>query len=160
MFVMMSDGESWSGEVEKSLQNAIDAGIPVFVVGVGTLAGGRMPEWVPKTPDEEADPETPLISRLDREGLQRIASVGGGQYFELDRDGDRHIANAIIDAGKRLAPAHRRDRSRPRSCTGVFSSSAPCFAVIGLLFLRERSELWIQLMGGVAVLLALSTIIG
>ena len=116
---MISDGESWSGEVEKSLQNALDAKVPVFVVGVGTLAGGRMPAWVPKTKDEEADPETPLFSRLDRAGLQKIAAVGGGQYFELDRDGDRHIANAIIDAAKRRAPVTGRHRAVRRSLLAV-----------------------------------------
>ncbi len=159
IFLMISDGESWSGEVEKSLQNAIDANTPVFVVGVGTLAGGRMPKWVPKTPDEEADPETPIISRLDREGLQRIASVGGGQYFELDRDGDRHIANAIIDAAKRRAPAIGVTE-QAEELYWRFLVIGAVLAVIGFLFLRERSELWIQLVGGVAVLLALSTIIG
>ena len=117
--MLISDGESWSGEVEKSLQNALDAKVPVFVVGVGTLAGGRMPKWVAKTPDEEADPETPLISRLDRAGLQKIAAVGGGQYFELDRDGDRHIANAIIDAAKRRAPVPGRDRAVRRSLLAI-----------------------------------------
>lgn len=159
IFVMISDGESWSGEVEKSLQNAVDANVPLYVVGVGTLAGGRMPKWVPKTPDEEADPETPLISRLDREGLQRIASVGGGQYFELDRDGDRHIANAIIDAAKRRAPAIGVTE-QAEELYWRFLVMAAVFAIVGVVFLRERSELWLQLAGGLAVLLALSPIIG
>lgn len=159
IFVMISDGESWSGEVEKSLQNAVDSNVPLFVVGVGTLAGGRMPKWVPKTPDEEADPETPLISRLDREGLQKIASVGGGQYFELDRDGDRHIANAIIDAAKRRAPAIGVTE-QAEELYWRFLVMGAALAILGFLFLRERSELWIQLVGGIMVLLALSTIIG
>lgn len=159
IFVMLSDGESWSGEVEKSLQRAVDASVPLFVVGVGTLGGGRMPKWVPKTPDEEADPETPLMSRLDRDGLQRIASVGGGQYFELDRDGDRHIANAIIDAAKRRAPAIGVTE-QAEELYWRFLVIGAVFAVLGVLFLRERADLWIQLVGGIAVLLTLSTIIG
>ena len=52
---------------------AVDAKVPVFVVGVGTLAGGRMPALIGRR-TKEADPETPLISRLDRAGLQRIAA--------------------------------------------------------------------------------------
>jgi len=159
LFVMISDGEAWSGEVEKSIQKALDANVPLFVVGVGTLAGGRMPKWVPKSPDEEPDPETPLISRLDREGLQKIASAGGGQYYELDRDGDRHIANAIIDAAKRRAPAIGVTEQAEELYWRFLVLAAIC-AVVGLLFLRERSELWVQMVGGVAVLLALSTIIG
>jgi Ca-activated chloride channel family protein len=159
IFVMISDGESWSGEVEKSLQNALDAKVPVFVVGVGTLAGGRMPAWVGKTPEEEADPETPLLSRLDRTGLQKIAAVGGGQYFELDRDGDRHIANAIIDAAKRRAPVLGVTEQSEELYWRFLVIAAFC-TIAGLLFLRERSELWIQLAGGILVFLALSTVIG
>jgi hypothetical protein len=133
--------------------------VPVFVVGVGTLAGGRMPLWVPKTKDEEVDPETPLFSRLDRTGLQRIAAVGGGQYFELDRDGDRHIANALIDAAKRRAPSLGVTEQSEDLYWRFLVIAAVC-TIAGLLFLRERSELWIQLSGGILVLIALSTVIG
>ena len=34
-----------------------------------------------------------------------IATAGGGRYFELDRESDRDIANAIIDATRRRADA-------------------------------------------------------
>jgi Ca-activated chloride channel homolog len=159
IFVLITDGEAWSGQVEKSLQNAVDSRVPVFVVGVGTLAGGRMPVWVPKNPNDEVDPETPLISRLDRQGLQRIASVGGGQYFELDRDGDRHIANTIVDAAKRRAPAIGVTE-QAEELYWRFLVIAALFVVAGLLFLHERSALWLQLVGGAIVLAFLSTIIG
>jgi Ca-activated chloride channel family protein len=159
VFVMISDGEAWSGEVEKSLQKALDAKVPVFVVGVGTLAGGRMPKWVAKTAEEEADPETPLFSRLDRAGLQKIAGVGGGRYFELERDGDRHVANAIIDAAKRHAPSLGVTEQSEDLHWRFLVIAAAC-TVAGLLFLRERAELWIQLTGTILVLLALSTVIG
>src|SRR5690606_17573533 len=80
-FLMLSDGESWSGEVERSLKRAQDAGVPLFVIGVGTLGGGRMPEFRDKDGKVEYDPETPVYSRLDRASLQKIATAGGGQYF-------------------------------------------------------------------------------
>ena len=75
------------------------------VVGVGTLAGGRMPPFLGHDGQPIRDPETPLFSQLEREALQEIASAAGGQYFELDRDTDRNIANAIIDFGKRRSPS-------------------------------------------------------
>jgi Ca-activated chloride channel family protein len=159
LFVLITDGEAWSGEVEKSLQNAVDAKVPVYVVGVGTLAGGRMPAWTPKTADEPIDPDIPLISRLDRQGLQKIASVGGGQYFELDRDGDRHIANSIIEAAKRRAPSIGVTE-QAEELYWRFLVVAAVFVVAGLFALRERSELWLQLAGGVAVLVFLITLIG
>ncbi len=144
LFVMVSDGEAWSGEVEQSLDMAVDADVPLFVVGVGTLGGGRMPPFIGSDGREQRDPETPLVSRLDRESLQKIARAGGGQYFELDRDGDRRIANAIVDAGRRRAPT-----------LGLTAESEPLYwfvlmwaglvSVVGLLALHERADLWLQL---------------
>src|SRR5688572_4277817 len=101
VFLMLSDGEAWSGEVARSIARARDAKVPIFVVGVGTLAGDWLPV-IPQPPGEEPVPRA--ISRLNRVSLQRIADSAGGQYFELDRDADRDIANAVVDAGRRLAP--------------------------------------------------------
>ena len=96
-FVLVSDGQAWSGEVEQSLALARKEKIPVHVVGVGTTAGGVIPE-----PQRAANDE-PVASRLDRNSLAAIATAGGGRYFELDREADRDIANAIIAATRRQA---------------------------------------------------------
>jgi Ca-activated chloride channel family protein len=96
-FVLVSDGQAWSGEVEQSLALARKQKIPVHVVGVGTTAGGVIPE-----PQRAANDE-PVTSRLDRNSLAVIATAGGGRYFELDREADRDIANAIIAATRRQA---------------------------------------------------------
>ncbi len=159
VFVMVSDGESWSGEVEKSLKKAAQRNIPLFVVGVGTLGGGAMPAFKDKNGKVVIDPEAPLISRLDRASLQRIATAGGGQYFELERDGDRRIANAIIDAGKRLSPVLDAE-THAEDLYWRFISLAAVFPFVGLLFLRDRWELWLQAIGAVAVLVVLLVVVG
>ncbi len=100
VFVLLSDGEAWSGEVARAIDRVRDDQVPIFVVGVGTLAG----DWLPAVtlpPTEEPAPHA--ISRLNRASLQRIAERANGRYFELDRDPDRDIANTIVDAGRRLA---------------------------------------------------------
>lgn len=159
LFILLTDGEAWSGSVEQSLNDAVEANVPLYVVGVGTLGGGKMPEWVPKSEDEIPDPETPTYSRLDRPGLQKIAAVGGGQYFELDRDADRKIANAIIDAAKRRAPSIGVTE-QAEELYWRFLLVAALLSVAGFLFLREQSELWLQLTGGAIVFTLLSSIIG
>jgi hypothetical protein len=64
-----------------------------------------MPAFIGPDGKEVHDPLTPTTSRLDRAPLQKLAWSAGGQYFELERDGDRRIANALIDTGKRIAPS-------------------------------------------------------
>jgi Ca-activated chloride channel family protein len=145
-FIMLSDGESWSGEVEKSLKRAQDSQIPLFVIGVGTLGGGRMPEFKDKDGNVVHDPEVPTSSRLDRPSLQKLAAAGGGQYFELDRDGDRHIANTIIDTAKRMAPSLGATE-QAEELYWRFLVAAAIFPFIGMIFLRDRAELWIQTIG-------------
>ena len=60
---------------------------------------------LPVVQDSNDEGPRPRVSRLERAALQRIASSGNGQYFELDRDGDRYIANSIVSSGRRLKPA-------------------------------------------------------
>ena len=140
IFVMLSDGESWSGEVARSIDRAVREHVPLNVIGVGTLAGGDLPEIA----DEGEEPKSPGRSRLDRASLQRIAAAGGGQYFELDRDADRDIANAIIDAGRRQAPP-TTEKGTEEELYWRFLAGSLALAAAGTIFLRERTELWIQL---------------
>jgi len=155
LFVMLSDGESWSGEVARSLARSADAHVPLYVIGVGTLAGGMLP--IVKD-DETGEEGSPGRSRLDRPSLQRIAATGGGQYFELDREADHQIANRIIDAGRRMARP-RHVEGEPTELYWRLLVAALGLASIGLVFLRERVELWMQLAGGVAALASLGSIL-
>ncbi len=158
MFIMLSDGESWSGEVANSLKQATAHNIPLYAVGVGSLAGGAMPLFHNDDGEVVNDPEVPSTSRLDRVGLQRIAMAGGGQYFELDRDGDRRIANSLIDAGRRRAPS-RGTTEESDELYWRFVAAAALFPFVGLLFLRDRPELWLQTVGAVAVTVAVFSIL-
>ena len=140
VFLMLSDGEAWSGEVARSIDRARDAKVPIFVVGVGTLAGDWLPE-VQVGATEEPAPHA--ISRLNRASLMRIADGASGQYFELDRDADRDIANAVVDAGRRLAP--------PRAAEPTVVEFYPRFLMAGValaglatLFMRTRAEAALQ----------------
>jgi Ca-activated chloride channel family protein len=157
LFLVLSDGELWTGEVEKALAETSSLNIPVFVVGVGSLGGGRLPAFLGPDGKEIRDPETPSTSRLDRGALQALAAAAGGQYFELDRDGDRRVANAIIDTGKRLAPSLGLTEDAEELYWYVLLLAA-AFLFVGLLFVTDRPALWLQLAGGVAVFVWVSTV--
>ena len=155
MFVLLSDGEAWSGEVATSIKRSVARGVPVFAVGVGTLAGGALPVFRDERGEIVVDPEVPTTSRLDRRGMQQIAAAGGGQYFELDRDGDRRIANQIIDAGRRAAPSLGAVQ-QSEDLYWRFLAAAALFPFIGALFLRDRPEVWLQALGAVGALVAVT----
>jgi Ca-activated chloride channel family protein len=159
IFVIVSDGEIWSGEVEKSIALARERRVPLFVVGVGTLAGGRLPVVIGADGVEIRDEETPLVSRLDRTSLQQVARAGRGEYFELDREADRHVANTIVDAGKRLAPS-LGVIEEAEDLYWRFLIIAAAILAAGFVFVREKPDLWIQVVGITAILVGVSTILG
>ena len=155
VFVMLSDGEAWSGEVAKAIARIVDRAIPLYVVGVGTLGGAPLPVVRTATGDVLDSPGT---SRLERAALQRIAAAGHGEYFELDRDDDRQIANSIIAAGRRLAPSVGLQEVS-EDLYWWFVVAAATMAMASLLFLRQRIELGVLLLGTVASALALGPVL-
>lgn len=152
MFILLTDGESWSGEVANAIRLTRQRGVPVHVVGVGTLSGGLLPLFPAPEDAFVDDSETPKISRLDRASLQKVAAASGGQYFELDRDGDRFIANSIIQMGRRQAPA-LDTTEEAEELYWYFLMTAGLIYAAGLVLVRERRPLWI-LTGGTAAVLA------
>ena len=73
--------------------------------------------------------------------------------MELDREGDREIANRIIDAARRRAGSRGLEASN-EELYWRFLLAAAVLMVAGLLFLQERVELWLQAAGaGVALAL-------
>src|SRR6266508_6275162 len=141
-FVLVTDGQAWTGEVARSLRLSRGRDIPVFVVGVGTTSGGRIPE-PPPNPRDKTVAQPPVHSSLDRASLAQIANVGGGEYLEIDREGDREIANTIIDAARRRAGS-RGVQVENEELYWRCLLAAAVFMGAGLLFLQERAELWLQ----------------
>ncbi len=154
VFVMLSDGEAWSGEVARAVAEVVARGIPLNVIGVGTLGGGPLPA-VRNASGDLLD--SPGVSRLERSSLQRIAAAGVGRYFELDRDADRHIASTIVAEGRRLAPAVGLQRSA-EDVYWRFLLAAATLVAMGMVSLSRRSELSILLAGSIAAAAALTAL--
>jgi len=151
-FVLVTDGQAWSGEVARSLKIARSNDVPVFVVGVGTTVGGLIPD-VPRKPNDTSPVEPPIHSSLDRTSLATIANAGGGEYMELDREGDREISNKIIDAARRRSGSRGLQLESEELYWRCLAAAA-VLMFVGLLFLQERVELWLQAAGaGVALAL-------
>jgi hypothetical protein len=149
-FVLVTDGQAWSGEVARSLKLARTNDVPVWVVGVGTSVGAFIPEPERK-PNDTSPREPPIRSSLDRASLTMIANAGGGEYLELDREGDREISNRIIDAARRRAGSRGLEVAN-EELYWRFLFAAAGFMCVGLLFLQERVELWLQAAGAAVAL--------
>jgi Ca-activated chloride channel family protein len=151
IFLLITDGQAWTGQVQNAIKLSRSRGIPIFVVGVGTTGGGVIPQ-VPK-PGELVSgiPPPPIRSALDRASLRLISSEGDGQYLELDRETDREVANRIVDAARRRARAKTADGTQELYWPCLFAAAV--FLGVAALALREQAELWIQ-MAGASVALA------
>ena len=149
-FVLITDGQSWSGEVARSLKLARTNDVPVWVVGVGTTVGAFIPEPERK-PNDTSPREPPIRAALDRGSLMQIANAGGGEYQELDREGDREISNRIIDAARKRAGSRGLEVAN-EELYWRFLLAAAAFLAAGLLFLQERVELWLEAAGAAAAL--------
>jgi Ca-activated chloride channel family protein len=154
-FLVISDGQAWSGTVANALRAAHDRNIPVHVVGIGTTAGGMIPE--PARPDGTRPP--PVIrSVLDRQSLVQIAVAGGGEYFEVGDEPDRIVAFRIVDTLRRRAEVVKEVESFDE-LYGRFLMAAAILLVVGAAFLRRRSELGWQAAAAVSAVLLLASLV-
>jgi hypothetical protein len=135
--------------VATSLALAQERRIPVYVIGVGTTVGGVVPE-------PNRDPARAAVSSsLDRSSLATIATAGGGRYFELDRESDRDIANSIIDATRRRADTADVEQTvRELYWSALLIAAA--FLGLGVLFVRDRASLVLQIAAAMAALVVLA----
>jgi Ca-activated chloride channel family protein len=83
--VLISDGESLSGGMNRVSRELAEAGVPVFVLAAGTAEGGRIPVGNNLSVLDSAG--DPVVSRADFESLRRLAEETGGSFYELSQPG-------------------------------------------------------------------------
>ena len=158
-FVVISDGQAWSGNVANALTLARARGIVVHVVGVGTLAGGVIPASAERSSDLTGAAVAPIRSALDRNSLRAIARAGNGEYFEIGREPDRAMASRIIASVRRRAGSGQ-DLPRRQELYWPFLLAAAVVLCVGTTCLTTRMELWWQAAGAAATALALARALG
>ena len=158
-FVVVSDGQAWSGDVAIALDLARQQDIPVHVVGVGSSSGGFIPESVPDESTSRSGvtraSRRPRMSNihavLDRDSLRTIARAGGGDYYELGKEPDRDIAFRIITSVRRRAQIAQEEESVEELYWWFLAAAAASLGV-GALMLKKTTELWLQVTAAIAVL--------
>ena len=85
--VLVTDGEDLSGEGLTVAREAAERNIRVFVVGVGSEGGGKIP--IPDGAGGETflkDREgNEVISRMDAASLTKLAHITGGEFLSVDQ---------------------------------------------------------------------------
>lgn len=148
-FVIVSDGQVWSGYVERALREAVHRGIRVDVIGVGTSNGGTIP--LPRAEDGRLLPGFPVIrSVIDRTSLRDMARAGGGEYYEFGTAADSQIATRIVQGATRRSANQQADESFDELYWYLLAAAAACLG-LGLLFVRQRVQLALQLAGALAL---------
>jgi hypothetical protein len=131
-FVVISDGQAWSGEVQRAVEAARERRIPVHVVGIGTSGGGLIPQ--PKAYEGEVQ-HPPIRSVLDSASLRGIAWSGGGEYFEIGREPDRDMAFRLIGNVRKRAMSAEQETSYEDLYWQCLVAAAAALGA-GALFLR------------------------
>jgi len=150
-FVVISDGQAWTGNVANAVAIARSRDTPVYVVGVGTTGGAMIPE--PVRIDGAVRPP-PIRAVLDRDSLRQIARFGGGEYFELGREPDREIATKIIVGVKRRAMTNQQVESY-EELYWRFLFGAGVVLCLGTFLMKSATELWWQAAGTLGALVIL-----
>jgi Ca-activated chloride channel homolog len=94
--VLISDGEDFGENSEKVVKKIKAKGIKLFCLGIGTDKGSTIPRGRGKLTDEQGKE---VITRLNREGLKRLAIKTGGKYYEIS-DGINEIGKLINSINK------------------------------------------------------------
>jgi Ca-activated chloride channel family protein len=97
MILILSDGETHEESTLKSVEDAFDDGTLICTVGVGTTSGGPIPLVGNGTYKRDENNEI-VITKPNQAMLEKIASAGGGQLFNVSQ-GDAAVVTLknIVD---------------------------------------------------------------
>lgn len=87
--VIITDGESFDGDLKQSVKTAIESRTVIFCIGIGTQKGEPIPTYNEKGEFKEYlkdENGKTVITKLDDNALQYIATATGGQYYNLNQD--------------------------------------------------------------------------
>jgi Ca-activated chloride channel family protein len=81
VIILISDGEDFGEDTDAVANDIKDSAIRLFTLGVGTEEGSRIRERGRFKRDRQG---REVITRLNSDDLQKLASTTNGQYFEIN----------------------------------------------------------------------------
>lgn len=91
VILLITDGEDNENKGLEAARKAAEKGVKIFVFGLGETSGGPIPLESGKGGFKKDDEGKLILSKLQEEGLRKIASISGGIYVrsvagDLDLD--------------------------------------------------------------------------
>lgn len=117
--VLLTDGEDLEGHAAEQAEEARKRGIRLFVVGLGTEAGGKIPvvEAGGRSAFLKDENGQEVVSKLGRESLKNLAALTGGEFLsaednptaleDLYRARVSRLQGREIEGGERRVPYDR-----------------------------------------------------
>ncbi len=139
--VLLTDGEDLGGNALKAANEAREAGIQIFAIGIGTPEGEYL-----RIENEQGIEEfvrdssgQPVLSKLDESTLQEIAQITGGSYSRLSGESLDQLYNSVIAT----LPREERESELQEIRIERFQwalSAAFIFLILDILIRRRRQS--------------------
>ncbi|NBB21141.1 VWA domain-containing protein [Runella sp. CRIBMP] len=106
IILLMTDGEDFGNCERKTLASVRQFGFNLFIVGVGTNAGGHIRQKGDWIKDENGQVVT---TKLNAAYLRDLATTTGGKYFEINNQSNAipEVVNAINSVESRLIDSRK-----------------------------------------------------
>lgn len=145
VLVFVTDGEDHEGNLDQAFEALREKGVNVFTIGVGTVAGAPIPlkeNGLVKSYKKDNQGET-VITKLNPEVLQNIATNGNGKFFEGGNTGQavEFLKNNFNQLDKTTFDSQQY--SDFKSQFQWFLGIAIALLILDVFFL-ERKTSWLQ----------------
>jgi len=145
ILIIISDGEDHNQEAATVAQEAQEAGIRIFTIGVGDVKGGPIPEkrnGIVLNYKKDNQGET-VITRLDEENLKNIAAQANGVYINGKNTND--VVKTIKDIlnGMDKKEFETKEYADFKDQFQWFLAFAVFFLLLDI-FLLERKTAWLK----------------
>jgi Ca-activated chloride channel family protein len=139
--IIFTDGEDLSGDAMKTAQAALDGGVRIFTVGVGTPEGSLIPITEAGGTAFVKDTSGQVVkSKLDEKRLKEIAELTGGFYIHLE-DGPRTMKRLFEEGLAKMQAGEIDERMSRRPIERYqWPLGAALLAFSAAFLMRERKR--------------------
>jgi len=143
--IIITDGENHEGDAIQAAQQAAEKDIRIYTIGMGSPGGSPIPEYRNGrvTGYKKDRSGTTVVTKLNEQILQQIASAGNGEY--VGKNNTSALLNRVIDQISQLEKTEFDSRifSDYEDRFQYFIAIAVIFLLIEMLIVERKSK-WVD----------------